>query len=272
MNHHKTLERANVRTFQAENASRFTFRYGFLSRCLLLALPFGQVMQPQVRAEQPRQQDPFRVEQREYQGWKDAVWLSNGKVEAIVVPSIGRVMQFRALGDEGVLWENPAFFGKAVDPKAKDWGNFGGDKPWPAPQADWPKVTGRGWPPPIGFDASSWEVTTGGGTVELRSPVDPHYGVKVTRSIRLKPDAMVMDIATRYDKINGEPCEIAVWVVTQLKHPESMWFPIPKVLNSKKDTTFSPRIRRRCYRSTKGTYDGSGIRCDRPRLGAMDRS
>ncbi len=79
----------------------------------MLALPlWASCAIWQVRAEQPRQQVPFRVEQREYQQWKDAVWLSNGKVEAIVVPSIGRVMQFRALGDEGIFWENPAFLGR----------------------------------------------------------------------------------------------------------------------------------------------------------------
>ena len=30
-----------------------------------------------------------------YHEWKDAILLSNDKVEAVIVPSIGRVMQFR---------------------------------------------------------------------------------------------------------------------------------------------------------------------------------
>ncbi|HEX4945248.1 MAG TPA: hypothetical protein VFZ34_01125, partial [Blastocatellia bacterium] len=88
-------------------------------------------------------QSRVTVKQAEYNGWKDALILSNGKVEAIIIPSIGRVMQFRFVGEEGVFWENPAVAGKPVKPDAKEWINFGGDKPWPAPQADWPKVTPR---------------------------------------------------------------------------------------------------------------------------------
>ena len=33
-----------------------------------------------------------------YRGWNEAFLLSNGTVEAVVVPAIGRVMQFRFAG------------------------------------------------------------------------------------------------------------------------------------------------------------------------------
>ena len=57
------------------------------------------------------------VRQAEYNGWKDAIILSNGKVEAVIVPSIGRVMQFRFVGEDGVFWENSAVAGKPVNPE-----------------------------------------------------------------------------------------------------------------------------------------------------------
>lgn len=165
---------------------------------------------------------------KEYNGWKDALIISNGSVEAVVVPSIGRVMQFRFVGEEGVFWENPAVAGKPVNPAAKDWVNFGGDKPWPAPQSDWPKVTPRAWPPPVGFDASVWEAKVGSDSVELISPVDPHYGIRAIRQIKLDSAKPVMTITTVFEKVKGEPRKVAVWIITQLKDPEMILVPIPK--------------------------------------------
>src|SRR5437899_837082 len=84
-----------------------------------------------------------------YHGWSNAIVISNGKAEVIVVPEIGRIMQFRLAGDmDGPFFENPALFGQRGDPGAKEWLNFGGDKTWPSPQSEWPKIAPRGWPPP----------------------------------------------------------------------------------------------------------------------------
>lgn len=191
---------------------------------------------------------------KEYNGWKDALLMSNGKVEVIIVPSIGRVMQFRFVGEEGVFWENPAVAGKPVNPESKEWINFGGDKPWPAPQADWPKVTPRAWPPPIGFDSSRWEATvfkcepwerkmqiceeTAAGKISekamivdylvLLSAVDPHYGIRAVRHIKLDPAQPVLTITTTFEKVTGDPRNVAVWIITQLKDPEMVLVPVPK--------------------------------------------
>ncbi len=173
-------------------------------------------------------QSRVTVKQAEYNGWKDAIILSNGKVEAVIVPSIGRVMQFRFVGEEGVFWENPAVAGKPVNPASSDWINFGGDKPWPAPQADWPKITPRAWPPPIGFDASLWEVKVSDGTVELISPVDPHYGMRARRLIKFDPVKPIMSISTEFEKVSGDPVKVGVWIITQVKEAEAVFVPIPK--------------------------------------------
>jgi hypothetical protein len=184
----------------------------------------------------------------EYHGWRDAVILNNGQVEVVIVPSIGRVMQFRFAGeDDGPLWENRALDGKAVNPEATEWVNFGGDKPWPAPQGDWPKVTPRAWPPPVGFDASAWQSTPvimnfarlfpgstpdganiGGTVVKLTSPVDAHYGIRVTRYVQLDPSTTVMRIKTVYEKVSGAPVNVSVWVITQCKEPLGVFVPTPE--------------------------------------------
>ncbi len=54
----------------------------------------------------------------DYQGWTNSYFMSNGKVEAIIVPAIARVMQFRMTGDDtGVFWANSDLFGKHPDAK-----------------------------------------------------------------------------------------------------------------------------------------------------------
>src|SRR2546421_6348085 len=93
------------------------------------------------------------VKRADYHGWPAAFIISNGQAAAVIVPAVGRVMQFHFLGEDGPFWEDHALDGKLPDPKATNWNNFGGDKTWPAPQADWPTIALRGWPPPPAFDA-----------------------------------------------------------------------------------------------------------------------
>jgi hypothetical protein len=155
-----------------------------------------------------------------YQGWADSILVSNGRVEAIIVPAIGRVMQFRFAGEsEGPFWENEALFGQAPNPTSTNWSNFGGDKTWPAPQGEWPYLTPRDWPPPAGFDAVPMEATVDGWKVKLVSPVDPYYGIRITREISLALDEPVMSITTTYEKLEGAPLVASIWVITQLKEP-----------------------------------------------------
>lgn len=166
-----------------------------------------------------------------YHGWTNAFVIENGVVEAVVVPAVGRVMQFRFVGDaEGPFWENRALDGKAPDPAAAEWGNFGGDKAWPSPQADWSRVAGRGWPPPAAFDSMPVTCTVVADGVDLVSPVDAHYGIRVTRQVRLLRGGARLHVRTEFEKVSGGEVTVGVWVVTQLKDPVRTFIPLP--LNS----------------------------------------
>ncbi len=168
-----------------------------------------------------------------YHGWPGSYILSNGRVEAAVVPAVGRVMQFRFAGEsDGPFWENRALDGKAPDPQAREWGNFGGDKTWPAPQASWPKITPRSWPPPPGFDSMPVAAEVNGNGVTLVSPVDPFFGIRTHRRIRLEPAKAVMTIVTTYEKVSGDPQQAAVWIITQFQEPAGVFIPVPKVSKS----------------------------------------
>lgn len=163
-----------------------------------------------------------------YKGWKEAWHATNQTSEVFVVPEVGRVMQFKFIGGaEGPFWENPKRLGSSPNPKSKDWGNFGGDKTWPSPQADWGKVTDRDWPPPPAFDSMPVDAHPDGPTLVLISKVDPFFGIRTERRIRLHSSEPRMEIETIYTKTNGNPLKTGIWVITQLKDPEAVAMPIP---------------------------------------------
>ncbi len=164
-----------------------------------------------------------------YHGWPTCLRLTNRVAEVIIAPAVGRILQFHFLGQEDVFWENPALAGHAPDPRSDEWGNFGGDKSWPAPQSDWPNVTRRSWPPPAGFDAVGVAAEVGrAGAVVLTSPVDADYGIRTVRRVVLDPEKPILRITTRYEKVTGPPRQVSVWVITQLRDPEVVDIPLPR--------------------------------------------
>jgi hypothetical protein len=164
-----------------------------------------------------------------YNGWQEAFTLSNATVEAVVVPAVGRVMQFRFAGEkEGPFWENHALDGKSPDSQSSEWINFGGDKTWPAPQSEWAKITGRGWPPPKAFDSMPIEAEVQGETLVVRSKIDPNYGIRTERRITLSGKEPEMKIETIYRKLEGAPIRVGIWVITQLGDPVKVFMPVPK--------------------------------------------
>jgi len=166
----------------------------------------------------------------EYHGWPDALRLSNGSAEAVIVPAIGRVMQFRFAGEaEDVFWENRALDGARPDPAAPDWANFGGDKSWPAPQDEWGRVTPRAWPPPAAFDAMAVDCEPlSESAVVLTTPVDVHYGIRVVRHVALDPERPVMTVRTCFLKEAGPPVTVSVWVIGQFCHPAGLAVALPE--------------------------------------------
>lgn len=163
--------------------------------------------------------------QQEHLGWHDAVIARNAVVEAVIVPSVGRVMQFRFVGEtEGPFWENEKLAGQSMpaDPWKAAHGSFGGDKTWPAPQSRW------NWPPPDIFDAAALTAKVNADhSVTLTSPVSPRFGIRTVRHITLDPTEPVMRIETTYEKVSGEALPVAVWVITQFRDPVGVFVPIP---------------------------------------------
>ncbi len=170
---------------------------------------------------------PVKITEADYHGWKNCYFIQNAQAEIVIVPAVGRVMQFHFLGEDGPLWENRKLDGKNPDPTSREWSNFGGDKTWPAPQADWPKIATRDWPPPAAFDSMPVDASVRGDAVELVSAIDPHYGIRTRRLIQLDPRKPIMTVTTTYEKVEGDPRTVSVWVITQCSEPRSIRVPMP---------------------------------------------
>jgi hypothetical protein len=161
-----------------------------------------------------------------YHGWTNCIVMRSGGAEAVIVPAIGRILQFGFAGEEGVFWENPALEGQLHPSRAATWLNFGGDKSWPAPEAEWPKPNG-GWLPPAAFDSTPVDAQVERDQVILTSPVDPDYGIRVVRRIYFGRAAGQLTVSTRYEKISGEPRKVAIWTITQLREPVGVFSRVP---------------------------------------------
>jgi hypothetical protein len=169
-------------------------------------------------------QHAITISRHTYHGWPESFVINNGKAEIIVVPTIGRVMQFQFVDEPGVFWENPATYGLKPDPRSAEWG----DKSWPAPQDDWRKMIGRGWPPPPTFDSVPLEGKAVSSALLLESPVDPAYGIRFRRRIEIDRRRPIMTITTTYEKVAGNPVKVGIGVITQLSDPDRVFMVLPE--------------------------------------------
>lgn len=157
------------------------------------------------------------IEQVTYEGWENAYRLTNGTAEAIIVPQIARIMRYGFVGGANLLWNNPSELGKAGD--IKGWRNFGGDKPWPWPQDDWPQWLQRdaNWPPPPEADQTPQTVQLiGANTVRLISPILAKTGLRIVRDITLAETGTRLYTVTKLERVEeGFDFPVGAWAITQ---------------------------------------------------------
>ena len=152
---------------------------------------------------------------------RPAYKLTNGAVDAIVVPSIGRVMSFGKTGGANLLWNN--------DPAqltGDGWKNYGGDKLWLSPQTDWKLFHGaNNWPPESVLDGDAWkaDVLTGG-KLRLTSGLS-QTGIRVMRTMYFDDDGeFVIEQTAR--KETGAPVKAGIWSITQVVPGEAVFFAV----------------------------------------------
>ena len=151
-----------------------------------------------------------------YNGWKGAQQLSNGTVEIVVVPQIGRIMRYGFAGGANVLWNNAALNGKTTDLNApgKDWINYGGDKLWPAPQERW------GWPPDRLLDSGAQTIKAlPNHHLLLTGPVVKALGIQFRREIALDETGSGVTITNTLVNTGTADVDWSIWQVAQIDNP-----------------------------------------------------
>ena len=159
----------------------------------------------------------------------DAIRLNNGTVNLIIVPSLGgRIMRYGYSSGPNVLWTNPDAKSSppssdsatatmpAIRPAAT---NYGGDKAWPWPQDEWPRLIGRTYPPPQEADQAVYRSRLiGSHGVRLESPTIASHAARIVREIMLEPAGTRVTIVTRLEPTGGDrpPPSMAAWSVTQI--------------------------------------------------------
>lgn len=141
---------------------------------------------------------------------RDAYRLSNGSIEALVVPSLGgRLMELRLKGGESCLYApaKPEVMG--------GWANQGGDKTWFAPQSLWV------WPPDPWLEQKPHEVVAfEDGSITLESPVSEAWGLQITRKITLHPTEAKVSMVTALTNKWQRTIRVSPWQVVQVDQPE----------------------------------------------------
>ena len=152
---------------------------------------------------------------------RPAYKLTNGAVEAVVVPEIGRVMRFGKVGGPNLLWNNPQ-----AQLTNDGWKNYGGDKTWLSPQSNWKVFHGSaGWPPEPALDGlpQKADVLTGG-KLQLTTPLSK-TGIRVIRTLYFDENGeFVIEQTAR--KESGEPLQAGLWSISQVVPGEAVFFAI----------------------------------------------
>ncbi len=185
-----------------------------------------------------------------YHSWNNSVSLNNGIVEAVIVPTIGRVQQFRFFGEtNNAFWEDSSLYGQS--PSTSTYKGWGGDKAWPAPQNSWNPT----WPP-SDFDRKTNSASFTNGIVTMVSQVDSRFGIRTTRIVELLFNQPVMKVRTIFERAaTPSPSSllssnIAVWIDCQANVSMSSrcYVPVP-----------SPSIFANGYTLTGDAYFGPSL-------------
>lgn len=166
---------------------------------------------------------PVAIEPTTYHGWKDALRLTNGTVEVVVVPALGRILRYGFVKGVNLIWEDPALSGQPANAKTSP--RFGGNKAWPWPQEEWPLFIGHTWPPPPEADQAAFQASVlKPDTVRLKSMPLVGFGVTIIRDVRLAQKGTRVTITTQLERTEPEPSKkpLAAWSITPVVAPDTL--------------------------------------------------
>lgn len=172
-------------------------------------------------------------------GWTNAYRLGNDRVEAVLVPALGRLVYFGPRGGASPWRLDPALQGQAPAPDERFF-NVGGDWFWPVAQARWGAMSadGKDWPPPppladLPWTCSAWTDAEGAQCARLARDYGPPVNVQVSRLFRLAPDSAALVVQQRIERIGPAGIPVVLWNVSQIAHAEQIVLPVEKKTKSR---------------------------------------
>ena len=152
---------------------------------------------------------------------RPAYKLTNGAVDAIVVPEIGRVMSFGKTGGPNLLWN-----AKPEQVAKTGWKNYGGDKAWLSPQSNWKQFHGSdNWPPEPALDGEPLRADVlSGGKLRLTTEISK-TGIRILRTMYFDDNGEFVIEQTAH-KETGAPLKAGIWSITQVMPGQAAFFAI----------------------------------------------
>ena len=145
----------------------------------------------------------IKVYKNEYKGWKDCVFITNGKVELVVTTEVGpRVIRYGLVGKENMMYEDASLLGKQG---GDTWVNYGGHRLWHSPEMEV-----RTYCP----DNTSYEYTlTEDGISTLQ--IEKEIGIEKRMEIVMDEDGSV-ELRHSVKNTNYWEIELSAWALTVL--------------------------------------------------------
>jgi hypothetical protein len=185
---------------------------GFLLATLSLAFLLPACVSFKPRSEKPGHRvfiEPFG----------ECVHVSNGTVQLVVSPRLGRIVGFGWTDGENLLrLEEGAVGGDS----RVAWSQVGGSWPSVWPEGDWERIAGRSSPPPLApvYEGYDCKVGRKGRRIRLVSPVIASCGLRVVREIRVPKKGAEVRVSTSFQRRGPKPDSspwLALWIRTALR-------------------------------------------------------
>lgn len=150
-----------------------------------------------------------------YEGFQDALHVSNESTELVIVPSIGRILHYGFKKGINALWECKPRNGPVW--KVGNWSNWGGDKIWIWPQDIWLTRSGKSWPPPGDGTDQTWQAEILENKVRLSGPEFEGFECRAIREIQLAEIGSTVTLTTQMRSEGSSAArDVAPWSVTQV--------------------------------------------------------
>jgi hypothetical protein len=148
--------------------------------------------------------------------------IANDSFEVVFDPICARITRYGAINGVNMLWINEK--ARICATPFEGWLNWGGDKVWLWPEADWTVQNSAPKTPPGDPPREAYGVKVEGRRMRAESPVIGGYGVKIVREIELAERGSKVTLVNRVEQVlPGKGRPVGAWVVTQIPAPEVIY-------------------------------------------------